>query len=122
MIGTVVAMEPQAYQEWLGGASGETMVDAGKRLFEQNGCGSCHKADGTGIGPSLVGIYNHEVALEGGRTAMVDEAYLRESIIDPQAKVVAGYQPVMSSYDGVLSEGGILQIITYIKSLNEVQQ
>jgi len=123
MIGRVVAMEPQEYDQWLGGlGAGETMAEAGERLFNQNGCTSCHLADGNGIGPSLVGIFGTEAELEGGGTALVDEAYLRESILNPQAKIVAGYQPVMSSYDGIISEGGVLQIITYIKSLSDVTE
>lgn len=118
MIGSVIAMEPQDYERWLsGGAASVSMADAGAKLFEQNGCGSCHLAGGGGIGPSLVGIFGTEVPLEGGGTAVADEVYLRESILDPTAKVVAGYQPVMSSYEGILSEGNILQIVAYIKSL-----
>jgi cytochrome c oxidase subunit 2 len=120
MIGTVIAMEPQDYQSWLsGGGSGETMAEAGERLFNDNGCISCHAAAGGGIGPSMVGLFGTERMLESGSTVVADEIYLRESIIDPQAKIAAGYQPVMASYDGVLSEGGILQIIAYIKSLND---
>jgi cytochrome c oxidase subunit 2 len=123
MIGQVVAMDPQEYEQWLGGmGAGESMADAGERLFNQNGCGSCHLEDGSGIGPSLVGIFGHEAELEGGDTVVVDEAYLRESILNPQAKIVAGYEPVMSSYDGILSEGGVLQIIAYIKSLSETTE
>lgn len=123
MIGSVVVMEQQDYEQWLGGnVSGETMVDAGKRLFSENGCSSCHIAGGGGVGPSLVGIFGKEVQLEGGGTATVDEAYIRESILDPQAKVVAGYQPVMSSFQGIISEGGILQLTAYIKSLSGDQQ
>lgn len=118
MIGTVIAMEPQDYERWLsGGGSSESMAEVGARLFTQNGCSSCHLDAGGGIGPSLVGVFGTEVPLEGGGTALADEVYLRESIIDPGAKIVAGYNPVMSSYAGTLSEGNILQIVAYIKSL-----
>jgi cytochrome c oxidase subunit 2 len=121
MIGKVVAMEPQDYQAWLSGSgSSETMAEAGERLFNQNGCSSCHLPDGNGIGPSLVGLYGREQMLDSGATVVADEAYLRESIIDPQAKIAAGYQPVMASYDGIISEGGILQIIAYVKSLSDI--
>jgi cytochrome c oxidase subunit 2 len=123
MIGRVVAMDPPEYEQWLGGmGAGESMADVGERLFSQNGCASCHLEDGSGIGPSLVGIFGEEAELEGGDTVVVDEAYIRESILNPQAKVVAGYEPVMSSYDGILSEGSVLQIIAYIKSLSDTTE
>ncbi|GAB4424803.1 MAG: cytochrome c oxidase subunit II [Anaerolineae bacterium] len=118
MIGTVVAMEPQDYERWLsGGAASESMAEVGARLYQQNGCAACHLDAGGGIGPSLVGIYGMEEELEGGSTVLVDDVYLRESIIDPNAKIVAGYDPAMPSYAGTLSEGNILQIVAYIKSL-----
>ncbi len=122
MIGKVVAMGQQEYERWLSGnVASESMVDAGKRLFNDNGCSSCHLASGTGIGPALEGVFGSEVQLEGGGTVLADEAYLRESILDPQAKVVAGHQPVMPSYQGVISEGGVLQLVAYIKSLSNTQ-
>lgn len=123
MIGKVVAMGQQDYERWLSGnVSSETMVEAGQRLFNENGCGSCHLAAGGGIGPSLTGIFATEVPLEGGGTVVADEIYLRESILDPQAKIVAGFQPVMAPYQGIISEGGVLQLVAYIKSLSNEQQ
>ncbi|RME98381.1 MAG: cytochrome c oxidase subunit II [Chloroflexi bacterium] len=122
MTGKVIAMEPQDYQNWLsGGGGGESMVEAGARLFQDNGCASCHIDGEGGRGPNLHGIFGTEVALEGGGTAVVDEAYLRESIYEPGAKVVAGYAPIMPSYQGSISEGGVLQLVAYIKSLSEGQ-
>jgi len=125
MIGKVVVMEPQEYQKWLTGsavaAGSESMADAGKRLFTENGCVSCHVAGGGGIGPSLVGVYGSKVKLDTGETVTVDDAYIRESILNPAAKVVIGYKPVMSPYQGIVSEGNILQLVAYIKSLNSGQ-
>ena len=118
MIGSVVAMLPQDYQAWLSGdVSSESMAEVGERLFTQNGCASCHLETDGGRGPSMHGIFGKEEMLEGGSTVLVDEVYLRESIVDPAAKIVAGYDPIMPSYAGTISEGGILQMVAYIKSL-----
>jgi len=118
MIGKVVVMEPAEYQNWLSGAPpGETMEAAGARLFEQYQCNTCH-APGTGTrGPSLVGVYNTRVRLTAGQTVVADEAYLRESILNPKAKTVAGFQDLMPLYQSQISEEGVLQLIAYIKSL-----
>ena len=118
MIGTVTAMEQQDYQAWLSGdVASESMAEVGERLFNQNGCASCHMDVDGGRGPSMVGLFGSEETLDDGSTVLVDEAYLRESIVDPTAKIAAGYEPIMPSYAGVISEGGILQIVAYIKSL-----
>ena len=118
MIGTVHVLEPQDYEAWLtGGSANEPMEVAGERLFEQYACHTCHKMDGTGRGPSLSGLFGKTVALEGGGTAVVDEAYIRESILNPSAKIMAGYKPIMPTFKGQISEEGIIQLIAYIKSL-----
>lgn len=118
MIGTVHVLEPQDYEAWLtGGTANEPMEVAGERLFEQYACHTCHKMDGTGRGPSLAGLFGKTVALEGGGTALVDEAYIRESILNPSAKIMAGYKPIMPTFKGQISEEGIIQLIAYIKSL-----
>jgi cytochrome c oxidase subunit 2 len=122
MIGRVVVMEPAEFQEWLSGGSGSggdetSMAAAGHQLFEQLGCATCHQGDSGSRGPSLVGLYNKEVGLADGSAVVADEAYLREAILNPQATVVAGYQPIMPTFKGLVSEEGLLQLITYIKSL-----
>jgi cytochrome c oxidase subunit 2 len=116
MLGRVVAMEPAEYQQWLGGGV-STPAETGRNLFDRLGCATCHKPDGTGQGPSLVGLFGKTVKLEGGRTVLADAGYIRESILDPRAKIVAGYKPVMPLFKGLVSEEGILQIIAYIQSL-----
>ena len=67
--------------------------------------------------PGGLAIFGQQVKLQDGRTVVVDEAYVRESIVNPQAKIVAGYTPVMPTFDGLISEEGLLQLIAYIKSL-----
>jgi cytochrome c oxidase subunit 2 len=118
MGGRVVVMEPADYQQWLGGgAGGISMAELGGELFQRLGCNTCHRADGTGQGPSLAGLFGKPVKLRGGKTVIADEGYIRESILDPRAKIVAGYQPIMPFFKGLVSEDGILQIIAYLKSL-----
>lgn len=118
MGGTVYVMEPMEYQAWLsGGATGESLADAGGRLFNQLGCQTCH-AEGPGMrGPSLEGLYGSEVPLASGGSVTADEAYLRRSIMEPAADVVAGYDVIMPTYAGQISEEGLLQLIAYIRSL-----
>jgi len=118
MIGKVVVMEPSDYEIWLSGApAGETLEQAGGRLFRQFNCHTCHEQGPTARGPSLHEILGKTVKLKSGETITVDEGYLRESILLSTAKVVAGYEPVMPTYQGQISEEGVLQLIAYIKSL-----
>lgn len=118
MIGKVVVMEPSDYQTWLsGGPRSESMTVRGQNLFQNLSCHTCHKPDGTGRGPVLDGIFGKPVALQTGETVIADENYLRESILNPGAKVVAGYQPVMPTFQGLISEEGLSEIIAYVRSL-----
>jgi cytochrome c oxidase subunit 2 len=118
MIGWIYVMEPQDYQNWLtGGISTGTLAENGEKLFQDLACVNCHKADGTGRCPSLVGLFGKTVQLASGGTVKADEAYIRESILQPSAKVVAGYQPVMPTFQGLVTEEGVLQLIEYVKSL-----
>ena len=124
MIGWVYVMTPTDYEQWLsGGAKGESMAEAGARLFGQLGCITCHIADGTGRGPVLQGIYGKPVKLMGGQTVIADDAYIRESILQPSAKIVAGYPSpsIMPTFQGQVSEEQILQLIAYVKSLGSPQ-
>ena len=122
MIGRVVVMELPEYEQWLknGGASsvntGETPEVAGARLFQEQRCVTCHQTNGI-MAPVLQGVFGKEVKLQGGQTAIADEAYIRESILNPTAKVVAGYQPNMPTFQGQVTEDAIMQLIAYIKSL-----
>jgi cytochrome c oxidase subunit 2 len=119
MVGWVTVMSPADYQNWLaGGGSSGTMAQQGERLFEQLGCAACHLSERAGRGPNLQGLYGSRVQLTGGQTVQADDAYLREAILNPNAKVVTGYKAnVMPSYQGQLSEEQILQLVVYMKSL-----
>jgi cytochrome c oxidase subunit II len=117
MRGTVVVLEPGEFQAWLaGGPATGSMADAGQKLFSDLACATCHRDDATGRGPSLKGVFGSSVALTGGGTATVDDTYLRESIMNPQAKIVEGYAPLMPTFQGLVSEEQLMQLIAYIKA------
>jgi len=119
MIGWVIVQERAEYEQWLAGgaAGGTTMAQAGEKLFKDLACASCHQADTTGRGPTLIGLYGNKVTLDRGSTVVADDAYVRESILNPRAKVVSGFQPVMPAFQGLVSEENLLQLMEYIKSL-----
>lgn len=122
MIGRVVVMEASDYQAWLTGtAGGGSLVARGERLFSDLACNTCHLDDGRGRGPSLVAKYGTSEPLASGGAVPVDEAYLRESILSPQAKLVAGYQPLMPTFQGLVSEENVMALIEYVKSLQAPQ-
>lgn len=123
MIGKVVVMTPEAFEAWLrGGTVGESLAAAGEKLFRQYGCVSCHVPNGTGRGPSLVGVFGKPVKLTSGQTLTADEGYLREHILTPGKKVVAGYPLTMPTFKGLVNEDGLVQLIAYIKSLATEQK
>jgi len=139
MIGRVVVLEPHEYADWLAGkgqgaaapaeggaaavgAAAPSMADLGKAAFERAACMTCHsvKAEEDAmkvVGPPLHGVYGHSVKLMTGEEVVVDDAYIRKSILEPFSQVVAGYAPAMPPYAGRVSEEEILQLIAYIKSL-----
>jgi cytochrome c oxidase subunit 2 len=119
MIGWVYAMTPADYQAWLaGGTPGETLASAGAKRFVENACNTCHGEQKGARGPSLNGLFGRAVRLQNGQTVLADEAYIRESIVNPQARLVEGYPPIMPTFQGLISEEGLLQLTAYIKSLS----
>ena len=98
------------------------MEQRGEALFSQLGCATCHLPDGKGRGPSLQKVFGGQVKLADGGTVIADEAYLRESILTPFAKIVAGYTPQMPTFQGQVNEEQVLQLISYVKSLGGAQQ
>ena len=120
MRGYVVVMEPTEYENWLtGNAAGASPATAGRGLYESLGCVSCHGANAEGgRGPALMGVYGSKVVLNGGQSVTADEGYLRESVLNPQAKVVTGFGPIMPAFQGQISEEQLLQVVAYLKSLS----
>lgn len=122
MGGWVVVMPPAEFETWLaGGPQNGSPVASGQKLFTDLGCVTCHKMDTTGRGPVLQGLFGKTVHLANNQTVAADENYIRESILNPQAKIVVGFDPVMPTFQGQISEEGLLQLIAYIKSLGTPQ-
>ncbi len=120
MGGYVVVMEPTEFENWLSGNANQmSPAAAGQQMFESLGCASCHGANAEGgRGPALLGLYGNNVVLNNGQTVRADEGYIRESILNPQAKIVTGFGPIMPSFQGQLSEEQLLQLVAYVKSLS----
>jgi len=106
MGGYVVVMEPTEFENWLSGNANQmSPAAAGQQMFESLGCASCHGANAEGgRGPALLGLYGNNAVLNNGQTVRADEGYIRESILNPKAKVVTGFGPIMPSFQGQLSE------------------
>jgi len=117
MTGKIIVMEPADYSAWLAGRTGEPPAVAGRKLFEKLGCATCHQADASGRGPSLIGVFGRPVQLVGGGKLLADETYVRESVLNPQAKLVLGYEGIMPTFTGQVDEERLVELIAYIKSL-----
>jgi cytochrome c oxidase subunit II len=120
MGGWVVVMEPTEFDNWLSGNANQmSPAAAGQQMFESLGCLSCHGANGEGgRGPALLGLFGGNVSLGNGQTVRADEGYIRESILNPQAKLVSGFGPIMPSFQGQVNEENLLQLVAYVKSLS----
>ena len=119
MIGQVVVMDPADYQTWLSGAeAGEEPAEAGRKLFENLRCVTCHAASSGQRGPDLVDRFGLQVDVDGGRQVLFDEDYIRNSILEPKRHISTGFQPLMPTYEGQINEGQIQNLIAYIKSLS----
>jgi cytochrome c oxidase subunit 2 len=119
MIGSVIVMQPTDFDNWLSGnANQQSPAVAGQQLFQSLGCVSCHGANGEGgRGPTLAGLFGRKVFLTNNQTLTADEGYIRESIENPAAKVVAGFNPIMPTFQGQVTPEQLIQIISFIKSL-----
>jgi cytochrome c oxidase subunit 2 len=118
MTGDVVVMEATEYETWLSGGPTEgSLASAGSKLFTDLACNTCHRPDARGRGPVLNGLFGKQITTQSGETVTVDEAYVRESILHPSARVAAGYQPIMPTFQGVVSEEQLLELIEHVKSL-----
>ncbi len=118
MTGRIVIMKPPDYARW-NSAQPQTsgLAQQGEALFRSLGCSGCHARASSIHAPDLNGVFNSQVHLSDGRTVIADEAYIRDSILDPRRDVVAGFQPIMPSFKGQLSESQLVQLIAYVKSL-----
>ena len=129
MLGRIIVLSPPAYAIWLAsdwrdasvsdGKNDPTLHGAGRHLFKQYGCSICHDPDAVIHAPSLVGIYGQRVRLSDGSFVRADDQYLHDSILHSAQQVVAGYEPVMPSYSSVIPEPDVLELIAYLKSLDD---
>jgi cytochrome c oxidase subunit II len=119
MTGEVVVMTPDDYQKWLAGStSGMSLSQNGERLFASLSCNACHNGRPDARGPSLANVYGSRLRLADGTETTVDEAYLRQAILNPSEHITEGYAPIMPTYQGQISEDGVIDLVEYIKSLN----
>jgi cytochrome c oxidase subunit 2 len=117
MIGWVEVMEPTDYQMWLAGGTEGSLASQGEKLFQKYACSTCHTNDATGRGPVLIGLYGTNVTLTNDTTVVANEDYIRESILNPQAKIVKGFTGIMPTFQGQMSEDDLLKLVAYIHSL-----
>jgi cytochrome c oxidase subunit II len=121
MIGWVIVMEPTEYQRWLAGGAEGSLASQGEKLFEKYACNTCHTNTAGARGPVLAGIYNKTRPLADGRSVLADDNYIRESILNPTAKVAAGFQPIMPAFQGQVNEEDLLRLLAYVKSVGASQ-
>jgi len=118
MLGSIEVLSPSDYAQWLRDNSGnKSMAESGQELFARLGCDTCHLADGTGSGPALQGRFGKQVTLRDGQTRVMDDAYVRQSILNPSSLPLPNYRPVMPTFQGQVNEEQILQLIAYLKSI-----
>jgi cytochrome c oxidase subunit 2 len=118
MIGEVTVLTPEEYKRWTeSSTSGMSLAQNGERLFASMGCNACHTGDAAARGPNLAGVYGSKLRLTNGSEVLVNEAYLRDAILNPSQHVTAGYAPIMPTYQGQISEEGLIDLVEYLKSL-----
>ncbi len=118
MVGSIVVQQPADYEAWMNGASTGPLSASGEKIFAELGCSTCHRSDTQGRGPNLQGVFGKPVQLDDGRTVTADENYLRESILDPGSKRVKGFQPIMPTFQGLVSEEQVNDLVAYIKAIS----
>jgi cytochrome c oxidase subunit 2 len=119
MIGEITVMTPEDYQKWTEeSTSGTSLAQNGERLFASMGCNQCHNGTAAARGPSLAGVYGSKLQLTNGSQVLVNDAYLRDAILNPSEHVTAGYAPIMPTYQGQISEDGLIDLVEFIKQQN----
>ncbi|WP_263382826.1 cytochrome c oxidase subunit II [Granulicella arctica] len=118
MIGEVTVLTPEDYQKWTQqSTSGMSLAQNGERLFASMGCNACHSGNAAARGPNLAGVYGSKLQLANGSQVLVNDAYLRDAILNPSQHVTAGYSPIMPTYQGQISEDGLIDLVEYVKNL-----
>jgi cytochrome c oxidase subunit II len=119
MIGEVDVLSPEDYKKWLAGStSGVSLAQNGERLFASLSCGACHNGQPDARGPNLANVYGSKLTLTNGQPVLVDEAYLRTAILNPSQHITQGFAPIMPTYQGQVSEEGLISLVEYIKNLS----
>jgi cytochrome c oxidase subunit 2 len=119
MGGDVVVQTPEDYRKWLSSStSGSSLAQNGERLFASLHCNICHNAGPSARGPNLVNVYDSRLTLSNGETVTAGDAYLRQSILNPSQHITQGYAPIMPTYQGQISEEGVIALIEFIKNLD----
>jgi cytochrome c oxidase subunit II len=119
MIGDVVVLSQDDYKKWLDGStSGASLAQNGERLFASLSCTACHNTRPDARGPSLANVYGARLTLASGQQVTADDAYLREAILNPSQHITQGYAPIMPTYQGQISEEGVIALVEFIKNLN----
>jgi cytochrome c oxidase subunit 2 len=118
MIGQITVLTPDDYKKWLQeSTSGMSLAQNGERLFASMGCNSCHSGNAAARGPNLAGVFGSKLTLNDGSQVLVNDAYLRDSILNPSQHVTAGFSPIMPTYQGQISEDGLIDLVEYIKTM-----
>jgi cytochrome c oxidase subunit 2 len=119
MIGEIVVLTPDDYKKWLAeSTSGMSLAQNGERLFATLSCNACHNGRPDSRGPSLANVFGSRLTMANGSTTLADEAFLREAILNPSEHVMQGYSPIMPTYQGQISEDGVISLVEFIKNLN----
>ena len=119
MIGEVTAMLPEDYKRWTEqSTSGMSLAQNGERIFASMGCNACHSGNPAARGPNLAGVYGSKIQLANGSVQLADEAFIRDTILNPSQHLPAGYAPIMPTYKGQISEDGLIDLVEYLKQLN----
>jgi cytochrome c oxidase subunit II len=118
MIGEVTVLTPDDYEKWTASStSGMSLAQNGERLFASMGCNACHSGNAAARGPNLAGVYGSKLRLANGTEVLVNDAYLRDAILNPSQHITAGYAPIMPTYQGQISEDGLIDLVGYLKTL-----
>ena len=118
MIGEVTVLSPDDYEKWTQeSTSGMSLAQNGERLFASMGCNACHSGSAAARGPNLAGVYGSKLQLTNGSQVLVNDAYLRDAILNPSQHITAGYAPIMPTYQGQISEDGLIDLVEYIKTI-----